>query len=85
MHEISGELRDAYLEPWYDYSTANNLLAGLDAASRLVWINVTDVVAAYVRRVQGELPGTIAFVPRVLRRALSALVPGRLSDIPMGF
>lgn len=59
----------AYLEPWRDFASTSRLEAGLDAASRLFWIDSTIAVTSLCQ------PGhvrNLVNVPRFLRAVLRA-------------
>jgi hypothetical protein len=72
MNSVWPELRDAYLGPWQRYCGRRQLLAGLEAASRLFWIETAHVIGNLVGELRQELPGVTAHLPPVLRRSLSA-------------
>ena len=72
MHSISSELRQAYAGPWRRYAGSHTLLAGLDSASRLFWIDTAQTIGSLVLEIRDELPGAAAHLPAVLRRSLSA-------------
>lgn len=72
MHSVSATLRRAYLDPWRRYASPERLRASLAAASRLFWIESAQYVGRVVRKQLNDLPGTIGYIPSVLRRALQA-------------
>lgn len=59
----------AYLEPWRDYAPHNRLRAGLDAASRLFWVDSTIAVSSLC---QFGHTRNLLNVPRFLRALLRA-------------
>jgi hypothetical protein len=59
----------AYLEPWLDFASHDRLRAGLDAASRLFWIDSTLAVSSLCQF--GHVRNLLN-VPRFLRAALRA-------------
>ncbi|MCU1303652.1 MAG: aminoglycoside phosphotransferase family protein, partial [Candidatus Sulfotelmatobacter sp.] len=63
------DLCDAYLEPWCDFQEHDRLRAGLDAASRLFWIDSTIAISSLC------IPGhtrNLVNLPRFLRATLRA-------------
>jgi thiamine kinase-like enzyme len=66
------ELRNAYAEPWRAYAEESSLFAGIDAASRLFWIDVAQVFERLILKIRPELPGAVAHLSAVLRLSLSA-------------
>ena len=63
------KLCTAYLEPWHDFAPHNRLRAGLDAASRLFWIDSTIAVSSLCQFGHAR---NLLNVPRFLRAALRA-------------
>src|SRR6266700_896366 len=72
MHACSEQLRGAYIAPWRAYASEPQLLAGLDAARRLFWIDTAQEIGRFVGRTRQLMPGTVAQLPVVLRCALSS-------------
>jgi len=79
MFNERARLREAYLEPWRAYSSAERLLDGLHAARRLIPIEAAQCLAGYIRGLEKEEPGNVRYIPRLLRRALSEFGLTRLS------
>jgi hypothetical protein len=79
MFNQSASLRDAYLEPWRAYSSAERLSDGVRAAHRLTPIDTAQSLAGYVRRLEREEPGNVRYIPRLLRKALCGFGLSRLS------
>jgi hypothetical protein len=73
MHGCWEQLRDAYSKPWRQYAQTRKLVAGIDAASRLFWIETAQALGRLILEIQQEFPGTPAHLPVVLRRSLVAL------------
>jgi hypothetical protein len=72
MHGSRKILRDAYAAPWRDYSCPDRLLAGIEAASRLFWVDTAQDVGRFVMHSRKTLPGAVCHLPVVLRRTLSS-------------
>jgi len=66
------DLCDAYLEPWHDFGSDSRLRAGLDAASRLFWIDSTIAVSSLC---QPEHARNLANLSRFLRATIRAYEP----------
>lgn len=72
MHACWRELLDAYADPWCIFAEKGRLMAGMDAAARLFWIDAAQEIGRFVVRTRLDLPGTVAHLPVVLRCALSS-------------
>jgi len=72
MFNQRASLREAYLAPWRAYSSAERLSDGARAAHRLTPIETADVLAGYIHRLEREEPGNVRYIPKLLRKALSA-------------
>jgi hypothetical protein len=72
MHHHFETLNKCYAQVWQDYAPVRALHRGLDAASRLFWIDTAQVVDRLIQEISGELPGTVAHLSMVLRRLLAA-------------
>ncbi len=72
MHPVREQVKTAYLNSWQEYSSRPQLTKGLDAASRLMWIESTHHLAKLFRCLKEEEPGNLLLVPRMLRQALGA-------------
>jgi hypothetical protein len=63
------DLCGAYLEPWHDFASDDRLRAGLDAASRLFWIDSTIAVSSLC---QPDHIRNLVNLPRFLRATIRA-------------
>jgi thiamine kinase-like enzyme len=72
MHHLLEQAKDAYLNSWQEYSPRRQLIKGLDAASRLMWIESTHHLAKFFRYLKEEEPGNLLLIPRMVRQALAA-------------
>lgn len=72
LHSVQSSLKQAYLEEWCHYDSPRQLLRGLDAALRLSWVATAVHVSKYIQILQADEPGSIMYVPSMLRNAFTA-------------
>lgn len=65
-------IRKSYLESWQGWTSMNRLITGLDAASRLVWIESAVDMLRCFKLLSCAEPGNLHALPTLIRRMLVA-------------